>query len=431
MNGFLVMINLLSRNGFFFMATGMLFVFHCALQNGKKMIGEGKLKLQIVWDGRHICAVTVHSMRPILACRMFEGRPGAQVLSGISLLYGICGRAQTVAAAAALECAADRPAHVAVGRLRELAVVAECAQEHLWRLLVDLPVLLGESALVARFVPMRQRFEDLRARAGTDWWKRIGSIEELRAWRVLADDLDAFLESELFGMAPARFLELANEDDLAAWMRGGRGLAAPLLARLQEVAPARDENGDVTLFALPSAQVLTGSIAAAIAASDAFVAAPELAGAPAEGGALAREAGMPALAARLARRGRSVGLRVFARLVELARLGERMRAISRGLQSVSWLCMGRDDTGAGLAAVETARGVLIHRAELEGERVRRYRIVAPTEWNFHPRGAFVRGLTGLSVRARSEARRAAALLAHALDPCVAYELNLETVAGRS
>ncbi|HCX34082.1 MAG TPA: hypothetical protein DHV08_11360, partial [Rhodocyclaceae bacterium] len=80
--------------------------------------------------------------------------------------------------------------------------------------------------------------------------------------------------------------------------------------------------------------------------------------------------------------------------------------------------------GCGMAAVETARGVLMHRVDLEDGRVSRYRIVAPTEWNFHPQGAFVRGLAGTPASDTGEAHRAAALLAHALDPCVACEIRV-------
>jgi len=126
----------------------------------------------------------------------------------------------------------------------------------------------------------------------------------------------------------------------------------------------------------------------------------------------------------LARRGRCAGLRVFARLMELARLGGRMRDLSNGLNDAPWLRVARDAAGAGLAAVEMARGVLIHRAELDGDTVRRYRIVAPTEWNFHPQGAYMRGLAGQPAADEAAARQAAALLAHALDPCVAYDLRI-------
>lgn len=391
------------------------------------MIVEGKLAFEVAWDGKQITGATVHSSRPILACRVLEGKPAAQAVASVPLLYSICGRAQTVAAAAALEAAAGRPKSAAVDRLRELAVAAECAQEHLWRFLIDLPVLLGEPARSARFIAMRRRFDDLRQRAasGTAWWAEAGNLRDLRAWRVLAGDLADFLESELLGMAPARFLEMAGEEDIAAWLERGRGLAAPLLARLHDAAPVRKGKDEPALLTLPSAAALADRIASAIEASDGFAAAPILGGAPAESGALAREARAPAVAAMLAGRGRSAGLRLFARLQELARLAGRMRDLSHGVNDAPWLRVAQAGSGAGLAAVETARGVLIHWALMDGGQVARYRIVAPTEWNFHPQGAFVRGLAGIPARDAGEVRQAAVLLAHALDPCVAYDLKVK------
>lgn len=390
------------------------------------MIAEGGLSFEVAWDGRQITGAGIASSRPILACRVLEGKPPAEAVACVPLLFSICGRSQTVAAAAALEAAEDRTMPAAVARLRQLALAAECAQEHLWRFLIDLPQLLGGPALSARFLPLRRRFDDLRARTAQNaaWWCEGGGPRDLRAWRVLADELSDFLGNELLGMAPERFLELADEDDIAAWLRAGRGLAAPLLARLRDATPRRDERHDLALLTLPSAAALANGMAAAIAGGDGFAAAPLLDGAPAECGALAREARAPAVAAMLARRGRSAGLRVFARLLELARLAGRMRELGDGLDGASWLRAARDAAGAGLAAVETARGVLIHRVELEVGRVRRYRIVAPTEWNFHPQGAFVRGLAGIPARDEGEVRQAAALLAHALDPCVAYALRV-------
>ena len=85
-------------------------------------------------------------------------------------------------------------------------------------------------------------------------------------------------------------------------------------------------------------------------------------------------------------------------------------------------CLG---AGAGFGAAETARGILLHFVQLDGEgRVAGYRIVAPTEWNFHPEGAFVRGMAGVAARSADAARQAAALMAHALDPCVAYRIEV-------
>jgi Ni,Fe-hydrogenase I large subunit len=85
-----------------------------------------------------------------------------------------------------------------------------------------------------------------------------------------------------------------------------------------------------------------------------------------------------------------------------------------------------DNTG--LAGVETARGLLLHAVRLEAGLVADYRILAPTEWNFHPQGPLHQGLSGLRPGPQPESERdldaRARLIAQSLDPCVALSLDL-------
>ena len=81
--------------------------------------------------------------------------------------------------------------------------------------------------------------------------------------------------------------------------------------------------------------------------------------------------------------------------------------------------------GTGIAQVEAARGRLVHRVELDGDRVQRYQILAPTEWNFHPRGVLAQGVKGLAVSNKALLRRQTELLINAIDPCVGYELQID------
>jgi hypothetical protein len=60
-----------------------------------------------------------------------------------------------------------------------------------------------------------------------------------------------------------------------------------------------------------------------------------------------------------------------------------------------------------------------------------YVIVAPTEWNFHPQGAFVREITGYHASSVADTELAARRLALALDPCVAYEVIVNEVASNA
>ncbi len=89
---------------------------------------------------------------------------------------------------------------------------------------------------------------------------------------------------------------------------------------------------------------------------------------------------------------------MVARLVDLALLlGQLAAGIAptREARAVRGLALG---AGEGLAVAETARGLLLHRARVVDGKVADYDIVAPTEWNFHPRGALARrasrGLSG-------------------------------------
>ena len=78
--------------------------------------------------------------------------------------------------------------------------------------------------------------------------------------------------------------------------------------------------------------------------------------------------------------------------------------------------------GKGLAAVETARGRLIHYMEIEDGRTHRYRILAPTEWNFHWNGPLARGLLGTEIL--DGFSDAVALLVTAIDPCVQFDVDM-------
>jgi Ni,Fe-hydrogenase I large subunit len=78
----------------------------------------------------------------------------------------------------------------------------------------------------------------------------------------------------------------------------------------------------------------------------------------------------------------------------------------------------------GIASVEAARGRLTHRVRLDGDRITDYTILAPTEWNFHPQGVVARGLASLRSTNHEQLREQSEFIIHAVDPCVAYDLQI-------
>ena len=57
-----------------------------------------------------------------------------------------------------------------------------------------------------------------------------------------------------------------------------------------------------------------------------------------------------------------------------------------------------------------------------------YRIVAPTEWNFHANGPFVAAVLGAGVARGGRAQTSLARLAALFDPCVGFEVALKEFA---
>jgi len=123
--------------------------------------------------------------------------------------------------------------------------------------------------------------------------------------------------------------------------------------------------------------------------------------------------------------GNTVGTRITARLVELARWLLELRAGDAAPVPPPRVLSVPLGNGEGLAAVETARGMLLHRARLVDQHVADYQIVAPTEWNFHPAGALATGLLGLESSDDVQLQGAARLAVHALDPCVAFRVEAD------
>jgi coenzyme F420-reducing hydrogenase alpha subunit len=314
-----------------------------------------------------IAAARVECRRP-RGARLLVGRPVAEAVALAPRLFSLCGYAQ--GAAAKMAAAAARGEVLADEVRADLAreVALEAIGEHLWRLLLDWPVLFGQP---------QQKEEFLK------WRKRLLAAQTLQDCDLLAQDLLQCLPS------------------LAAFICPDRAQSVPA-----GLLPWRD-----------------AAYWAEVGFDDEFVSEPKLSGRPAETGALARRASEPTVAALLAG-----GQRVAARLAaRRADLGFLARALIEPALLHGWLDCATAREGIGVARVETARGLLLHLMQVKDDRVEGYAIVAPTEWNFHPQGAFAGEIIGSPAETRDEAEMLARRLALSLDPCVSYEVVVEVL----
>lgn len=348
------------------------------------MSAEGELFVRLDWTGTRVEGVRIRSTRRDAAARVLQGRTPGEALAWIPRVFSICGKAQAAAAGLALAHAGADVAHA-----RDTGIVRrEIVDEIFFRLLIDWPRAAGEAADAATVA---------QARSADD-----GALTTLAAQRV-------------FGEPASSWLLRGGIDELLGWTASAGTLPARLLGALLRQAPSLGRS-DVALMPTPTRPSVEASVLAAMAQDPAFMQAPTWDGAPVETGALVRMRGHPLVAALVERDGHTAGARMTARLAELAQL-----LSSPASPHADGFAL---PTGEGVGVVETARGFLLHLVRMAGGRIAEYRILAPTEWNFHPRGALARGLSGLASDDEGEVSRLARIAVHALDPCVACAIEV-------
>lgn len=110
-------------------------------------IDPGCVRLRLAIDSGRVSEVRVASERPALA-PLLRGRSADEAVRLVPLLFALCGKAQGRAAALALEAARGREC----GPHLDPEVQREALREHLWRWLLDLPLLVGDAAVQQEFV---------------------------------------------------------------------------------------------------------------------------------------------------------------------------------------------------------------------------------------------------------------------------------------
>ena len=348
------------------------------------------------------------------------------------MLYSLCGTAHTVAGLAAAEDALGIAPAPAVTSARRLLVAGEALGQAMWRLMLDLPQMAGEETAFDALRDARARIARLAKTVypRSDWLRLGGAGLEPRPEKIaaFADTMEDIARLGIFGTEEMAAEVIATPEALAMWAARG---ATPIARVIRTVLDRGLTGfGAATTPPLPE---LDGKWFAERLSGDegrAFCARPEIDGAAHETGAGATYRGHPLIVDLTATQGAGLLAQLAARIVSVDALIADIRQIAGELE-------GKDATadpgaparaggtgGTGVATVETARGRLAHYVEIEGGRTTAYRILAPTEWNFHPEGVLVAGLRGVAAEDADGLKEAASLLITAIDPCVQFDVEI-------
>ncbi|MEX3010549.1 nickel-dependent hydrogenase large subunit [Hoeflea sp. TYP-13] len=342
---------------------------------------------------------------------VLAGRVPREATAIIGAVYRLCGIAQSHASAIAMEEALtlDPPTNTQV--TRTVLTMAESLREHLVRIALDWPRLVGRDVNVK---PLRPLF-DLADRLAANY------NGDMDAFAVAADcemdipvtlrviaETEARLSKHIFCEPLTDWLARRSLDELFSWAdRAGSGAAGI-------IASVRTSGG--FLIGAKASDLLPADHDSLI---DLCNMALGREGDVPETGVYARRANDPLIASL----GQvTLGVRLVSRLVELARLPAELRAMLTGAAPAPRGGSVTHGTGSGI--VEAARGLLLHRARMEDGRIADYRIMAPTQWNFHPRGIAARCLSRIDGEDMHNVEMQAHMVVQAIDPCVACEVRV-------
>ena len=379
------------------------------------MIDSG-IDIELQVDAGTISRVTVRNQRILTATLPLVGCPADAAGRQIARLFTVCRFAQAVAAAQAMEQATRLSVSPAQTAARGFLVLCETILEHGSRAALDWPLLLGEAPAMQAVKALRGALADMHRviYPDGDWMRPAGGrlAPDPGAVGQRLRSAEQVVRAAVFGGDPP-----LDGEAWRGWMGGQATPAARLAAAIEGQGLAGFGASDVTPLPGFCETALDQRLAGDIDGS--FVARPVWRAAARHTGVLARRAAHPLVAAQ----GRGLMAHLAARLVELALCLREMHDFADALcEDAGLLPVPKAADGHGLGIVEAARGRLVHRVELQEGKVSRYQILAPTEWNFHPEGALVRGLVGQPAGLDPVWR--VRLLVTAFDPCVAYTIRV-------
>lgn len=315
--------------------------------------------------------------------RLLRGQQGDSVVHMLGSVLALCAHAQRRTARMVLW-AAEQQEPARVTPESTLSLQLETARDHLRSMALDWPQRQSQSLQPAQLKWLSSCPFPLATPP------RALTPTEVTAQR---QHMQAWLESEVL-CTPLQCL--------AKWQASATALQPD--TRTLDVL---DSNPDQQAANLRT-------IATALAADPDFALRPQWQGACAETGVwtrLRQRQAAPAIT--------SAWSRLQARWTELLELISAPTEPPAALLSSGALPLGE---GQAIAWCEMARGLLLHWVQLDDQhQVQDYRVLAPTEWNFHPDGALAQALTQLDPTDAA----AAWCLASAYDPCVQCSVNIQ------
>lgn len=384
---------------------------------------EGKITIDLDRAKPNRERVTIQSSRPVQASKVLHDKTPQQALDTIPLLFNVCGTAQTRTARRAMQQQLGISASASEELARDMLVLVENAREHLLRALLDWPRLFQLKLENPELGPVTRLVNNFKNAlfANGDAFSLDSRLQvDSDQVKQLTADLERFLKQQVYGLDIDQWLTMKDIDGINHWTQNIPVLGARTLKKICDLGFNSQGYADSEHLPVLAEKQLLEQLDADD--SNRFIAQPQWNGVCFETTSLGRQHDH-ALVTELDKEFHNTLItRWVARLVELARIPNQLRALLVGIEQSDNDTVDIDRLG--VAQTEAARGRLIHRVEIDNDTIKNYQIVAPTEWNFHPQGVVGKSLSNLSCGNIRHLTQVAHLMINTIDPCVGYELTV-------
>jgi len=382
----------------------------------------------------------IRSTRPVQIGRLFSEKSVQHALEKLPLLFSICGKAQTISTVRAVESERLTSASTTIESQREALISLECLREQCLRLFMDWPAFIDEEADRSVLSHIAQGLNHLmQALEPSHLFSYLPQSSETttnsHAQKDLWQGFSHTLTQSLFASSVDVWLDSIHYS-VEKWAEQQQTQTARFIYWLQQ-----KDWKDAGSSSLPEATSIADDelVKRLLNEREAFTSQPDWQGNCHEVSWFSRQQHHAVVAQLTTSFGNGLYTRMLARLIDVADLIQKLdRFFVRNtlLQPIL-------TTVQGLAHTEAARGRLTHYIEVENQTVNQLVILAPTEWNFHPQGVAQQSLQNLltyyadanetlnETRHETRLKQQADLIIHAIDPCVGYQLQIDTSPDRA
>lgn len=381
---------------------------------------EGKIKINVMTKLGKVQAVSITSSRPLSITQLFKDKNLDSIPDLMNAVYQLCNIAHRFAFLSLLNKTTVINLSQNEISAYQLLLDLESIREHCFSIYTK----WNKNSINRNLVNLLDTLKNIKSSLFPNSDALSIKDKELQAFNSidkLVLKLENQLEALLIGSQFRYSSVFANFESFNKWLNSSKSISANFLNYLKQ--HQLEHLGDVEIFLLPEINLDKISL---LLDDINFIKNPTYQNTIFETTPYSRQIHHPLIKQLYAIYGNGLFTRSVAKLVEIFELFNRVKHSYTNIkfEKISYNTHNNSAKLTALTQVEAARGKLIHKICIKNDKVNSYQILAPTEWNFHPKGILNRMIKSIYYTDKQDLINKIRLLVDAIDPCVGYEIEV-------